>query len=656
MTIKLSVEYRDKKEKDLILADQVTSEGLSRIVREMFGLSHFKLERRSKKSKGFVPLETYADYKALKRSLQVNNNLVLRVTEDCGAHDHDHGDDIDDAETVAIDGASFKRLCQNMELISEKLNMLDGMTIGFDIPQDTAANSCSHGCSSSSSTGNRAGPAPAYTATVSTEDLGTKVKLGYHPRVWCDGCSAPGDNKEVNLVGNRYKCLLCNDFDLCESCYESGKPTRFHFPEHPMAKIPPLNFLYIDKSIAKGRVGVFPTVFCDSCCPTDAKSNTSMTGSRYKCQDCYNYDLCASCYSQGLTSENHSASHRMTRMEPEFFVDFGTGIVSKEEATAESSSIEPEETPEETPEAAPQPIDIIDTSNWEPEYKAKVEQLRNKFSTAAQLSCLEQSHDAYLSLIALSEGHDLKSLVEAGLKALSNSPKPETPTMKASITLTGSILCITITNLSLKTTFPRSTLEFTSLSDGKQFKAKIGITKPILYNGFMRLYVDVSRFHTDETFEACNDFAIRMTDPKGEEVLSGECRDGSGSIIMTAGEEPCEEETQAQTQSQEEAQEEAQEKAQEEAQQEDLSATLQTSTVFVDEKEEGLSSSTASVVDTTDATDATCDDDDGDLIVLKDNDTIHGDQDIFTSDEVEEDAAALEDYDVLSADDWAEFE
>jgi hypothetical protein len=46
-----------------------------------------------------------------------------------------------------------------------------------------------------------------------------------HPRVTCDGCNT------YPIVGVRYKCSVCPDFDYCEKCEE----TREHC--HPFLKI-----------------------------------------------------------------------------------------------------------------------------------------------------------------------------------------------------------------------------------------------------------------------------------------------------------------------------------------------------------------------------------------------------------------------------------
>jgi hypothetical protein len=48
-----------------------------------------------------------------------------------------------------------------------------------------------------------------------------------HHGITCDGCQA------TPIKGNRYKCSVCPDYDLCEECEQKG----MHLAAHPMLKI-----------------------------------------------------------------------------------------------------------------------------------------------------------------------------------------------------------------------------------------------------------------------------------------------------------------------------------------------------------------------------------------------------------------------------------
>nr|XP_006210336.1 E3 ubiquitin-protein ligase KCMF1-like [Vicugna pacos] len=52
--------------------------------------------------------------------------------------------------------------------------------------------------------------------------------MSRHEGVSCDACL------KGNFRGHRYKCLICYNYDLCASCYESGARTTRHTTDHPM--------------------------------------------------------------------------------------------------------------------------------------------------------------------------------------------------------------------------------------------------------------------------------------------------------------------------------------------------------------------------------------------------------------------------------------
>jgi len=51
-------------------------------------------------------------------------------------------------------------------------------------------------------------------------------------KISCDGCGKVGLD-----VGNRYKCSVCDDFDLCSSCFKSKFTGGNHNASHKMVDI-----------------------------------------------------------------------------------------------------------------------------------------------------------------------------------------------------------------------------------------------------------------------------------------------------------------------------------------------------------------------------------------------------------------------------------
>merc|ERR1712012_921349 len=79
---------------------------------------------------------------------------------------------------------------------------------------------------------------------VSVEDEGVAdAELKVHYGVTCDGC----ENKPT--TGNRYKCVVCDDYDLCESCEVAGR-----HPGHNMIKITQPGYIFPQRLFKRMQV------------------------------------------------------------------------------------------------------------------------------------------------------------------------------------------------------------------------------------------------------------------------------------------------------------------------------------------------------------------------------------------------------------------
>lgn len=128
-----------------------------------------------------------------------------------------------------------------------------------------------------------------------TEPTRATHQASRHPAT-CDLCSE-------NIVGVRWKCLNCPDWDCCSSCARSVSLTH---PGHSFVKLhKPTD--YVGNAVWDAKSNVHhPFVVCDGC-------NTSIRGPRYKCMhpSCLDYDLCEKCESQPVPV--HPEDHPMLK-------------------------------------------------------------------------------------------------------------------------------------------------------------------------------------------------------------------------------------------------------------------------------------------------------------------------------------------------------
>lgn len=203
-----------------------------------------------------------------------------------------------------------------------------------------------------------------------TEPTRATHQASRHPAT-CDLCSE-------NIVGVRWKCLNCPDWDCCSSCARSVSLTH---PGHSFVKLhKPTDYVGNAAWDAKSNVH-HPFVVCDGC-------NTSIRGPRYKCMhpSCLDYDLCEKCESQPVPI--HPEDHPMLKTKTPLHVKVQSSFdpinevyddhhrryrvsprkerkARKPEAEAESSS-QAQKAAEEKPEVKAEAVQVDSTSEAEP--------------------------------------------------------------------------------------------------------------------------------------------------------------------------------------------------------------------------------------------------------------------------------------------------
>jgi len=145
-------------------------------------------------------------------------------------------------------------------------------------------------------------------------------EIAVHYGVSCDGC------EQKPLSGARYKCLVCDNYDLCEKCYTSGVHAK---EQH--------SFQQINRPIRYGgwpgcarRSPCNPAAFQRrGCCPSQQQPqqqqefvhsavcdvcDQQIKGIRYKCQVCPDYDQCEKCFNEKETKQTHDSAHSFTKI------------------------------------------------------------------------------------------------------------------------------------------------------------------------------------------------------------------------------------------------------------------------------------------------------------------------------------------------------
>jgi hypothetical protein len=126
-------------------------------------------------------------------------------------------------------------------------------------------------------------PFPFPSEEQAEEEPQAQGKEAVHRGITCDGCG-------VNpIVGVRYQCTVCPNFDLCKSCEAKGE----HAPTHPMLQL---------RGSPNAGEAVHQNIQCNNC------GVVPIRGARFKCTVCHDFDLCDACEQKG------EHSHPMLKM------------------------------------------------------------------------------------------------------------------------------------------------------------------------------------------------------------------------------------------------------------------------------------------------------------------------------------------------------
>eukprot|EP01121_Diplochlamys_sp_Union-15-3_P019691 TRINITY_DN7489_c0_g2_i1.p1 TRINITY_DN7489_c0_g2~~TRINITY_DN7489_c0_g2_i1.p1 ORF type:complete len:286 (-),score=23.16 TRINITY_DN7489_c0_g2_i1:127-984(-) len=112
-------------------------------------------------------------------------------------------------------------------------------------------------------------------------------------RFRCLGC------ERFPIIGYRFRCTQCNNTNFCQKCFFKQIEIRDHKTDHDLELI-----------LEPHREHSWVT--CDGC------GVKTIVGNRYKCNSCFNYDLCENCYVSKVPPPpsyiSHKPTHTFTRM------------------------------------------------------------------------------------------------------------------------------------------------------------------------------------------------------------------------------------------------------------------------------------------------------------------------------------------------------
>lgn len=140
---------------------------------------------------------------------------------------------------------------------------------------------------------------------TATQTAASKDNRPVHAGI-CDSCN-------MGIRGVRHRCLVCSDFDFCETCVADPVKRAAHDVAHAFFPITEPGERELFEAIrrrmttAADEPVVHANVVCNQC-------DDIIVGVRHKCLDCLNFDLCGDCVAQGA-KRTHHGRHQFLEIE-----------------------------------------------------------------------------------------------------------------------------------------------------------------------------------------------------------------------------------------------------------------------------------------------------------------------------------------------------
>jgi hypothetical protein len=123
----------------------------------------------------------------------------------------------------------------------------------------------------------------------------------------CDAC------KKEPICSDRYRCLQCENFDLCAKCFERRREplehksghslVHFRLPKEIFGRTVNTDDVTLEKLKQSYGNEKNAWVTCAGC------KKQNFIGLRFKCDSCKAYDLCEKCATKGVTTKDHKSNH-----------------------------------------------------------------------------------------------------------------------------------------------------------------------------------------------------------------------------------------------------------------------------------------------------------------------------------------------------------